>query len=194
DAPYATLKELVAAATEKPGEIKIAIQNLGSRTHLTMLQLQAMTGAEFDLIAYPGGAAPQKEALLSGEVDYAVTSLGDFAPLIESGDARGVVEFSDDRNPAYEDVPIARDEGVELQMCSFIVFAAPAATSPDVIAKLEAAYKAAYDSEEFQSWAAKVGVTPSWLGADAVTDWAQQTQKELFALMQALTDKGVLKQ
>lgn len=192
-APHGTLKELVAAGKEKPGEIKIAIQNLGSRTHLTMLRLEKMTGADFDLIAYPGGAAPQKEAILSGEVDYAVTSLGDFAPLLEAGDAKGVVEFSDARNPTYTDVAIAKDEGVDLQMGSFIVLAAPAGTPDDVIAKLEGAYKAAYDSKEFQDWVAKVGVTPSWLGAGEVTGWADETQKALFDLMTELTKQGILK-
>lgn len=194
DAPQKTLKELIAAAKEKPGEIKISIQNLGSRTHLTMLRLENMSGADFDLIAYPGGAAAQKEAILSGEVDYAVTSLGDFAPLLEAGDAKGVVEFSDTRNPTYKDVPTSKDEGIDLQMGSFIVLAAPAGTPDDAIAKLEQAYKAAYDSEEFQEWVSKVGVTPSWLGAGEVTRWAESTQKTLFDLMADLTKQGILKQ
>lgn len=194
DAPQGTLKELIAAAKENPGQIKIAIQNLGSRTHLTMLRLEKMSGADFDLIAYPGGAAPQKEAILSGEVDYAVTSLGDFAPLLEAGDAKGLVEFSDARNPTYKDVPTAKDEGIDLQMGSFIVLAAPAGTPDDAIAKLEQAYKAAYDSKEFQEWVSKVGVTPSWLGAGEVTQWAESTQKTLFDLMADLTKQGILKQ
>ena len=194
DAPYGSFEELVAAAKKEPGEIKVAIQNLGSRTHLTMLRLEGMTGAKFNLIAYPGGAAPQKEALLSGEADYAVTSLGDFASLLEAGDAKGIVEFSDAPNPAYKDVMIAKDAGVDLQMGSFIVLAAPAGTPDEAVAKLEAAYKAAYDSAEFQEWVAKVGVTPSWLGTGEVTDWASQTQNDLFALMQDLVKQGVLQQ
>lgn len=194
DAPYGTFEELIAAAKEQPGEIQVAIQNLGSRTHLTMLRLEGMTGTKFDLIAYPGGAAPQKEALLSGEVDYAVTSLGDFASLLDGGDAKGIVEFSDAPNPAYKDVPIAKDAGVDLEMGSFIVLAAPAGTPDDVIAELEEAYKAAYDSGEFQSWVAKVGVTPSWLGSGEVTGWANRTQGDLFTLMQDLEKQGLLKQ
>lgn len=193
NAAYGTLKELVAAGKEKPGAIKIGIQNVGSRTHLAMLRLEKMTGADFDLIAYPGGAAAQKEAILSGEVDYAVTSLGDFASLLEAGDAKGIVEFSDARNPTYPDVALAKDDGIDLQMGSFIVFAAPANTPDEVVAKLEGAYKAAYDSKEFQEWVAKVGVTPSWLGAGDVTAWADETQASLFDLMTELTKQGVLK-
>lgn len=193
DAPYKSLDDLVKAAKEKPGEVKVAIQNIGSRTHLAMLRLQNMTGADFKLIAYPGGAAPQKEALLSGEAQVAVTSLGDFASLIESGDARGLIEFSDAPNPTYPDVPNTKGAGLDLQVGSFIVLAAPAGTPEDVIGKLEAAYKAAYDSKEFQDWVAKVGVTPSWLGASDVRPWVDKTQGEVFALMKKLQDEGVLK-
>lgn len=192
DAPYQSLAELVDAAKQAPGKLKVGIQNTGSRLHLAMLQLQDQTGAQFKLIAYPGGAAPQKEAMLSGEVDVVATSLGDFASLLESGDARGLVEFSDTRNPTYPDVPTAKEEGVDLQMGSFIILAAPAGTPDDVIGTLEAAYRNALESDEFQQWVAKVGVTPNWAGADAVTDWALQTQSALFAQMQALVDQGVL--
>jgi len=91
-------------------------------------------------------------------------------------------------------VSIAKDLGVNLEMGSFIVLAVPAGTPDDVVAKLEAAYKAAYESSEFQGWVAKVGVTPSWLGIGEVTGWANQTQDDLFTLMQDLKQQGVLKQ
>jgi len=193
DSPYKSVDDLVAAAKENPGQIKIGIQNTGSRLHLAMLQFQQLTGTEFKLIAYPGGAAPQKEAILSDEVDVVATSMGDFSALIESGDVRGLVEFSDNRNPTFPDVPTAKEEGVDLQIGSFIVLAAPADTPDDVIAKVEANYKAALESDEFQEWVSKVGVSPNWLGSDEVTAWAEETQKTLFDQMQALVDQGVIK-
>ena len=75
---------------------------------------------------------------------------------------------------------------------SFIVMAAPAGTPDDVVAKLEGAYKAAYDSAEFQDWIAKVGVTPNWLGSDEVTQWADDTAQGLFTEMDQLVESGIL--
>ena len=193
DAPYKSVDDLVKAAKENPGKIKVAIQNTGSRRHLAMLQFEQLTGTDFKLVAYPGGAAPQKEAILSKEVQVAATSLGDFSSLIESGDVKGLVEFSDSRNPTYKDVPTAKEEGIDLQIGSFIVLAAPAKTPDDIVAKIEAAYKAALDSDEFQTWVAKVGVAPNWLGTAEVTDWANDTQATLFKQMQTLVDQGVIK-
>lgn len=193
DSPYKSVSDLVAAAKENPGKIKVGIQNTGSRLHLAMLQFQQLTGTEFKLIAYPGGAAPQKEAILSDEVDIVATSMGDFSALIEGGDVRGLVEFSDNRNLTFPDVPTAKEEGIDLQIGSFIVLAAPANTPDDVVAKVEASYKAALESSEFQEWVSKVGVSPNWLGTDEVTAWTKETQKTLFDQMQALVDQGVIK-
>lgn len=188
---YQTLSDLVEAAKAEPGKIRIGIQNLGGRIHLTLLQLQELTGAEFKVISYPGGAAPQKEAILSDEVDVVITSLGDFSNLLEDGTARGLVEFGSTPNPTY-DVPLAKDEGVDLENGSFIVMAAPAGTPDDVVSAIEGAYKAAFDSDEFQEWVAKVGVTPDWIGSDGVTQWAEEASGVLFQKMDALSEAGVL--
>ncbi|MGI3170862.1 Bug family tripartite tricarboxylate transporter substrate binding protein [Pseudooceanicola sp. C21-150M6] len=188
---YQSMSDLIAAAKADPGKVRVAVQNLGGRVHLTLLQLEAETGAKFKIVSYPGGAAPQKEALLSDEVDVVLTSLGDFASLLEDGTAKGIMEFSDARNPTY-DVPTAPEEGISVLNGSFIVIAAPANTPDDVVAKIEGAYKAAYDSEEFQSWISKIGVTPNWMGSDEVTGWADETAQGLFEEMDGLVESGIL--
>ncbi|PZX11208.1 tripartite-type tricarboxylate transporter receptor subunit TctC [Palleronia aestuarii] len=186
---YASLQDLLDAAKESPGQIRVAVQNLGGRVHLTLLQFQELTGTEFKIVSYPGGAAPQKEAILSDEVDVALTSLGDFANLIDDGTVKGLVEFSTAKNPTY-DVPTAQDVGVDLQNGSFIVFAAPADTPEEAITALESAYQAAYESDEFQDWVAEIGVTPNWLGTGEVTEWADETAQNLFSEMDALEQDG----
>ncbi|MGV0908779.1 Bug family tripartite tricarboxylate transporter substrate binding protein [Martelella sp. FOR1707] len=191
DSNYQSLDDLIEAAKADPGNIRVGVQNLGGRVHLTLLQLQQLTGAEFRIVSYPGGAAPQKEALLSGEVDVVLTSLGDFANLIEDGTARGIVEFSDAKNPTY-DVPTAEEAGVDLLNGSFIVLVAPAGTPEDVVAKIEAAYQEAYESAEFQDWLATIGVTPNWLAGEELDIWAEDTAQGLFDQMDALVETGVL--
>ena len=189
---YESLSDVVDAAKEAPGKVRIGMQNIGSRLHLAALQLQQETGTEFKLIAYPGGAAQQKEAMLNGEVELVTTSLGDFSSLLNEGSARGVVEFSDTPNPTYSDVPTAADEGLSLRMGSFIVVAAPAGVSDEVVSKIEAAYEYALESEEFQTWVADVGVTPNWLGSDEVTAWANETQAGIFKQLDELVADGVI--
>ncbi len=189
---YESLSDVVDAAKENPGKVRIGMQNIGSRLHLAALQLQQETGTEFKLIAYPGGAAQQKEAMLNGEVELVTTSLGDFSSLLNEGSARGIVEFSDTPNPTYSEVPTAADESLSLRMGSFIVVAAPAGVSEEVVSKIEAAYEYALESDEFQSWVADVGVTPNWLGSDEVTAWANETQAGIFKQLDELVADGVI--
>ncbi|MCT7374711.1 Bug family tripartite tricarboxylate transporter substrate binding protein [Chelativorans salis] len=193
DTPYETIDDLIADAKKNPGKVKIGIQNIGSRLHLAILQLQDETGTEFKIVAYPGGAAPQKEAILNDEVDVVATSLGDFAPLLESGDVRGILEFSETTNPTFNTVPTAKEAGLDLRIGSFIVLAAPAGTPDEAISAIEQAYKEALESDEFQTWVASVGVTPDWLGTDEVTQWAEETSQTLFDQMDMLVEQGVIK-
>lgn len=150
DGPYKTLGDLINAAKKNPGKVKVGIQGVGSRVHLAMLRFQDLTGTKFNLISYPGGAAPQKEAILAKEVEAVITSLGDFASLIQSGDVRGITELSDARNATYPDVPTAKELGVDIQIGSFILLAAPAKTPDDVVKKLEKVFYDAHQSDAFR--------------------------------------------
>ena len=138
------------------------------------------------MITYVGASSAEAEALLSGELDAAISSLGDFSGIIESGDAKGVIELTSVQNMTYTDVPTISSKGYDLQTGSFIVLAAPKGTPEDAVATLEAAFKSAYDSEEFQSWLAQIGVTPDWLGSDGVNAWVEELQTNTFALMDEL--------
>ncbi|MFZ7094421.1 Bug family tripartite tricarboxylate transporter substrate binding protein [Primorskyibacter sp. 2E233] len=192
DTDYSTFDDLVSAAKAAEGNINVGIMGLGSMTHLTLLQLQETTGTRFRIVAYPDGSPGQKEGILSGEVDAAVTSLGDFAPLLTSGDARGLVEFSASKNPGFPEVPTSEEVGLDLQTGSFLLFATPAGTPDEAKQVLEQAIKTAWDSDEFQDWAKKVGVTATWMGSDTVTEFAMDFQTEIFTTLEELTDQGIL--
>ena len=189
---YTSYDDLITAAKEAEGKINVGIMGLGSMTHLTLLQLQESTGTRFRIIAYPDGSPGQKEGILSGEVDAAVTSLGDFAPLLTSGDARGLVEFSASENPGFPDVPTSEEVGLDLQTGSFLLFAVPTGTPDEAKQVLGKAIETAWNSDEFQDWARKVGVTATWMGSDAVTGFAMDFQADVFKTLTELTDQGIL--
>lgn len=193
DSPYKTFDAFIKAAKENPGQIRVADQGIGSRVNLQALKLQDLYDVEFKMISYQG-SAPQREAILNGEVDAAITSLGDFAPLLNSGDAIGVIEFSTVRNAGYPTVPTSTELGLDESLLSgsFLTLAAPAGTPADIIAKLAAAYGKAASSKEFADWAATVGVTPDFRsGAELKTFLDAKIKGETKAL-QALKDAGTI--
>ena len=181
-----SFEELIEAAKANPGQIRLGVAPKGSGPYLSAIQLEKLLDVDFNVITYAGSSAAEAEALLSGELDAAISSLGDFSGIIESGDAKGVIELTSVQNLTYTDVPTISSKGHDLQTGSFIVLAAPANTPDEAVATLEAAFKTAYDSAEFQDWLAQVGVTPDWLSSDEVPVWIDDLQTRTFSLMDEL--------
>jgi len=184
---YSSFEELIAAAKASPNKIRIGVAPEGSGPYLAVRRLEEKTGVDFNVITYPGSSTAEAEALLSGELDGAISSLGDFSGILESGDAIGLVELSSEQNPSYTEVPPISSLGYELETGSFIILAAPRNTPADAVATIESAFQQAYESEEFQSWVTQIGVTPSWLGSDEVNGWMDELQRETFKVMDELS-------
>lgn len=192
-APWGTLDELIEDAKKRPGEIKASVDVIGGGAHLGYLKWEEAAGIEFKYIPYPGGAGEQIEALLSGEVDVVGGSgFGDYFPIIDSGDARGLAIFAPARLPKSPDVPTLIELGYDLVHGSFVIVAAPAGTPEEVVKILERAFYKAHHSAEFRDWLAKVGVEASWLDSEATTKWALEFQQGEFALIKMLEEKGLL--
>lgn len=181
-----TFEQLIERAKENPGEVRIGVAPRGSGPYLSAIQLEQLLDIDFNVITYAGSSSASAEALLSGELDAAISSLGDFSGIIESGDVKGVIELTSVQNETYTDVPTISSKGFDLETGSFLVLAAPANTPDEAVETLEASFKAAYDTDEFQEWLAQVGVTADWLGSDEVNDWVDALQTRTFNLMDEL--------
>lgn len=193
NSPYQSFEALIDAAKKNPGEIRVADQGIGSRVNLLALRIEEAFDVDFNLISYKS-SAPQREAILNGEVDAAITSLGDFAPLLDSGDANGIIEFSTGGNATYPDVPSSVELGLDESLLSgsFLTIAAPAGTPQEIIDTLVDAYGSAATSQEFIDWTKGVGVTPDFKsGAEFETFLQNKIEGETKAL-QELKDAGII--
>jgi len=194
DSRFKTFDDLINAAKEEPGQINVAIQNLGSRQNIAMLMFEDKFGVKFNQIAYTGGSGPQKEALLSGETEVICTSLGDFAPIINSGNARGLVEFSEKRNVKFSDVPTLKELGHDFVIGSFIAVAVPSETPAKILAELEKIFDDAYHTDEFLDWLNEVGVTSAWLNSEEVNQWVKEIQTKYFGILDMLVEQGIIEE
>lgn len=183
---FNSYEEFIEAAKANPGTIRIGVAPQGSGPYLAVRRLEAATGATFNVIPYPGASTAETEALLSGEIEAAISSLGDFSGILSSGDAKALVELASTQNLAFPDVPPVKEFGIDLETGSFIVLAAPANTPEEAIDTLEQVYHDAYTTDEFQKWLTSVGVTPGWLGSDEVMEWIDNYQGSAFDAMDEL--------
>ncbi len=193
DSPYQTFDALIAAAKANPGKIKVADQGIGGRVNLLARRIMEEYGVEFNMISYQG-STPQREAIVNKEVDAAITSLGDFAPLLNSGDAVGIIEFSTSTNLAYPSVPTSTELGLSdsLLSGSFLSIAVPVDTPAEIKSALVDAYRVAVTSDEFVDWTKTVGVTAAFMEGDELDDFIAGVQASEWAALEELKAAGVL--
>jgi len=109
--PVKTLKELIALAKSKPGQLNFASSGIGSPGHLAEVLLESKTGIEMSHVPYKGGG-PAITDLLAGHVPifFAVISTG--VPHVQAGKARGIAVTGTRRAEAVPDVPTVAEAGV----------------------------------------------------------------------------------
>jgi tripartite-type tricarboxylate transporter receptor subunit TctC len=101
--PARTLKELLALAKAKPGELAYATSGNGSTGHLAGLLLSAMTGVKLTHVAYKG-TAPAVNELVGGHIPLMISSMLATLPQVRAGKLRIIALTTARRSPALPDV------------------------------------------------------------------------------------------
>ena len=109
--PVRTVRDLVALAKRRPGDLNYASAGAGSFTHLAMALFVSMTDARMVHVPYKGGA-PSVIATMSGESQLTFASVGASIPPVRQGKLRAVAVSGMRRNTALPDVPTVDESGV----------------------------------------------------------------------------------
>ena len=136
--PAASLKELVALATQRPGEIAYASVGAGSLAHLTMTQFQKIAGVQLNHIPYRGGG-PAVNDLIGGQVQLFLTTMSTAKPLIEGGKAKALAVTSKERSSGLPDLPTIAEQGYPgFEVTTWFGLLAPAGTPRPIIDRIQA--------------------------------------------------------
>ena len=163
EAKWKTLKDLVAEAKARPDGITVANSGVGSHTHLSGVALFKTAAAEVTHVPY--AASQIIPNLMGGHVDVVVQFPGALAANVQSGRLRLLAALSSQRDPAFADVPTARELGLDIALDAWRGVAVPKGTPQGVIATLEKSIRAAVQSSEFTAAAEKLYVSPGFLPA-----------------------------
>jgi tripartite-type tricarboxylate transporter receptor subunit TctC len=141
DLPVKTLPELVAYARANPGKISYGTQGFGTGTHLLNELLKLETGIDIVHVPYRG-TGPMLAALLAGEVQMAIDPSTTVLPHIQSGKVRPLAVVTNERSPKMPDVPTTAEVGYpKLNSPFWLGVVAPAGTPPEIVNKLNAAFR-----------------------------------------------------
>jgi tripartite-type tricarboxylate transporter receptor subunit TctC len=138
DFPAHSVKELIALAKAKPGEINFASAGNGSGQHLSAELFKLMTGTNMTHVPYRG-AAPAYTDVISGRTPVFFDNLSSALGQIRGGSVRALAVTSKERAPLLPDVPTVGETVPGYQNTVWFGLWAPKQTPPAIIAKLHAA-------------------------------------------------------
>ena len=155
------LKELVALAKSKPGQITYASPGSGQASHLAMELFGIMTGTQFVHVPYNGGG-PSVVAGLSGQTNLLVGSMPTILPHVKSGKLKVMGVTSAKRTPLAPELPtVAESAGLPgYEADVWYGMLAPAGTPPAIIQKLNAEIGRALQVKEIRERLVSLGFEP----------------------------------
>lgn len=136
--PASNLKELIALAKSRPGQLNYASSGNGSIQHIAGELFKQLTGTFITHIPYRG-SGPAVQDLMAGQVDIFITTPAGVASQIQGGRLKGIAITSRQRLAALPQVPTAAESGLAgYELDSWFALYAPAGTPADVVRQLHA--------------------------------------------------------
>ncbi len=160
--PAKNIKELVALAKAKPGQIDYASSGNGSTQHLTGALFCSMAGIRMTHIPYRG-SGPVTADLLGGQVQVAFPGIAGMLPHIRTGRLRALGVTSTQRSPELPNVPTIAEAGVKgYEMVAWFGISGPKALPRDIQMKLHGDLLRVLKTPEMQKSLIAVGQEPAW--------------------------------
>lgn len=136
--PVTTVKQLIALAQARPGQINYASAGNGSTHHLSGELLKTMAGVDMVHIPYKG-TTPAITALLAGEVSVMFATVTGIQPHVKSGRARALAVTTPQRSNMMPGVPTVAEAALPgFEMLSWFGLLAPAGTPAAIVSRVNA--------------------------------------------------------
>jgi len=140
--PVKTTRELIALAKKRPGDITYGSAGLGSYTHLAMTMFNSMTKTNILHVPYKGGG-PSSVALIAGEVQSNIGTIGSLFPHIKSGRVRPLGVTSAKRVAQFPNVPAIAEAVPGYEFTGWVGCFVPKGTPKAIVDTLNAGLKKA---------------------------------------------------
>jgi tripartite-type tricarboxylate transporter receptor subunit TctC len=134
--PAKNVKELVAHLKANPGKLNYGAPAPSSANNLETIMFLNATGTKAEQIAYKGGAGPAMIGLLGNEVQMMFVTFSSAVNFAKQGKIRMLGVVSAERNPAYQEVPTMREQGLDMVVGSWQGVFVPKGTPKPVVDKL----------------------------------------------------------
>jgi len=187
NSPFRTLKDLVAAARDKPKTISVGTTSPGGGAHSMMHKLEKLSGARFNIVSFKSGAE-SVTAVMGGHIHATAENLGEVLGQVEVKKLRLLGIPSGKRIAGLPDVPTLKEQGFDIQAGALRSFVAPAGIPREAAKTLENTLAKVHKSAAWRDYMARNMYEDVYMNAEEFGKWLSAQQTEM---LQFLTDVGL---
>jgi tripartite-type tricarboxylate transporter receptor subunit TctC len=134
--PVRNVKDLIALAKEKPGEINYGTFGVGSSGHLNMELFQTLSGAKFQAVHYKG-ATPALTDVMAGHIQMMFVSVGSVVPQWKAGKVNFIAVGAAKRMRLLPEITTVAESGVPgFEAVAWFGLFGPPGMPADIVAKI----------------------------------------------------------
>ena len=177
--PARSVKELIALAKQKPGQLIFAATGIGVTPHMATELFRMLAGIDITIVHFKG-QGPTIPDLLGGHSNASINSIPAFLPHIKSGKLRVLGTTATKRTVAMPEVPTIAEAGLPgYETTSWYGILAPAGTPAPIVDRLNKELTAILALDEIRKFFVTVGLDMNHLGPtdfarfieDAIKSW-----------------------
>lgn len=173
--PATNVRELVAYAKSRPGELNYVSQGVGTPAHIFGQVFSRQAGIETVHIPYKGANDVAKD-FIAGRVHMQFASSTAAVTLMKSGQVRLIGAVAPKRSALFPDLPTMREQGIaNIDIESWIGFVGPAGMEPQTVAKLSDAVNQVLKTQKVSDDFRAGGVEPKWAGPEEFAGAVRQS-------------------
>jgi len=187
NSPFRTLKDLLAAARDKPKTISVGTTSPGGGAHSMMYRLEKLSGARFNIVSFKSGAE-SVTAVMGGHIHATAENLGEVMGQVELKKLRLLGVPSANRIAGLPDVPTLKEQGYDIHAGGLRGFVAPAGIPRDAAKTLEDTLSKVHKSAAWRDYIARNMYEDVYMNGEQFSKWLAAQQVEM---AQFLTEIGL---
>jgi tripartite-type tricarboxylate transporter receptor subunit TctC len=147
--PADNVKELIALAQAKPGQLNYGTYGVGSSGHLNMEMFKTVTGVNIVAVHYKG-ATPALQDVVAGHIQLMFVSVGSALPQAKAGTVKLIAVGAPKRMALLPDIPAVAETVPGYTAVSWFALFGPAGMPPDIVAKINAEVRKIFSDPNVQ--------------------------------------------
>ena len=172
-----SVAELIALSKKTPGGLDAVAGTLGGLQHLTAEMFRQRSGADLNLIHYPGTEASLTD-VISGRVPVMFQTLLPVAGVVASGEVKLLAVASPSRLPNYPDLPTVAETLPGFASSGWSILVAPPQTPPEIVNKINADLRTALTQPDLMTKFRDLGNYTRAMSPQELADFVRNERKE----------------